>query len=232
MQEYKNCRNCNHQNLKDSIKCENCGAQIGFGNIGENSSEFSQLNQTTTQMINNQSIMLQNNTNDIENVGNKSIKIEKNASQMMWIFIGNWLFYGLVAWIVQELLIKSSNFAPQLRAVANIIVLLASLYLMSTKIFDKNILYKNQKNIFINKIKKFYNIWFMVDFGIYIFRLVIIGMIFMGIDLIEFFEQLFAINFIIDVGNSILSYIILPRIIIIPLLKKYGTESVNEEVKS
>ena len=158
-------------------------------------------------------------------------KKEKNASQMMWIFIGNWIFYSIVGMLAQGVI-------EQFIKVQIILLILpfaiefGVLYLTSTRIFLKNTLYKNQKVLFINKIKKFYKILFviMLILNLFIQRISISYIMKNGIS--GFFGEVFAISLVTTIISLIIGYIIYPKVIIIPLINKHGTESVNEEVKS
>lgn len=234
MQEYKICTKCNYKNIKETAKCENCGAEIGFNNntLENNEAANAQTDMTNNQMTNNQILNGQNGLiiNDSSIDTNQKNKTEKNASQMMWMFIGNWLFYGLVAGLIQEL--KPDFIRGVFALMFNLLISFGALYLIATGIFKKNILYKNQKDVFVKKIKKFYNIWFAIQLILELAGNLIVRMLFFRIDLFDFISSLFTASFGIILLNLILQNIIFPRIILIPLIKERGIESVNEEVKS
>lgn len=234
MQEYKICTKCNYKNIKETAKCENCGAEIGFNNntLDNNEAANAQTDMTNNEMTNNQILNGQNGLiiNDSSIDTNQKNKTEKNASQMMWMFIGNWLFYGLVAWLIQEL--KPDFIRGVFALIFNLLISFGALYLIATGIFKKNILYKNQKDVFVKKIKKFYNIWFAIQLILELGGNLIMRILFFRIDLFDFISSLFTASFGIILLNLILQNIIFPRIILIPLIKERGIESVNEEVKS
>lgn len=215
----KKCFNCNYLNLESAVTCVNCGMQIGFNNYPNNSNpSMNNVNEQPANIINNTINKVTDN------------KKEKNASQMLWVYIGHWLLYGFLAGILERVVIAIVP-ALVLKFVLSLLIVAGSLYLMATRIFVKNKLYKNQTKKFIKNVKTFYNIWFIIQLVLfYLSNNRVLSYIFeYGIS--EMIGEAVVISMLLNAVSIILGNIIFPRIIIVPLIRKHSIESSNEEIK-
>ena len=147
----------------------------------------------------------------------------KTASQMIWVFVGNYLVYGFLAYILGEI-IKEIKLPDLLSIIISIGIIILVYYFTIKNMFKKNILYKGELPALKKKI-----ITLVIIFGTISFVLEYLpSILFGGFGFVMKMGLGSAI--IISIAISVASYFIIPLVAYPLLLNKLGEES--ETVKS